>query len=214
MDRITISGNRGTGLFERKDVFTLPEAEAFEAGMTIRKSKNGPCLVVCMGVSGSGKTTVAKSLASHFGLKFIEADDYQSEANKAMLKAGYPLTDTARRPWIQKICRALSIHYRFRRDCVLACSCLLKPHRDLIRDIDFRTLFLFLEGDLEVIKIRLIRRKDHYMNENLLESQFHDLQDPAGEGDVVSIDINTDLETMLNKADMIVKNHLENLEPA
>lgn len=151
-----------------------------------------PSLIVCMGVSGSGKSTLGQLLADSFGIEFIEADDYHNEANKQRMAAGIPLTDEEREPWMNDLSAALRDVLSRNTSCVLAHSGLRKTHRDQIRQLGFRTLFLHLDGSRELIARRMGARRDHYMKAILLESQFDALDATDGEPDIVRIDINGD----------------------
>jgi gluconokinase len=148
-----------------------------------------PALIVCMGVSGCGKTTVARNIADHLGLAFFEADDFHSEENKARMAAGKPLDDAMRKPWIQDICTRLQQELTKGNDCVLACSALRRSHRDSFRTIGFRTRFLFLDGDRELVEGWMQEREDHFMPTSLLDSQFAALESPTGESDVTLVPI-------------------------
>jgi gluconokinase len=151
-----------------------------------------PALVVCMGVSGCGKTTIAGAIAESTGLVFLEADDYHSEQNRAHMTAGKPLTDEMRRPWIQTLCEALNREKTHGPGCVLACSALRRDHRDRFRQLDYRTLFLFLDGDRKLIAGWMQERQDHFMPTSLLDSQIAALEPPTNEPDVARIPLSRD----------------------
>ena len=146
-----------------------------------------PALVVCMGVSGCGKTTIARAIAETTGLVFLEADDYHSEQNRAHMAAGIPLTDEMREPWIRSLCKALNREKTNGPGCALACSALRREHRDRFRQLDYRTLFLFLDGDRKLIAGWMQERQDHFMPTSLLDSQFAALEPPTNEPDVARI---------------------------
>jgi carbohydrate kinase (thermoresistant glucokinase family) len=142
-------------------------------------------IVVVMGVSGCGKTTVGRLLASRLQLPFLDADEFHPPANVAKMAAGTPLTDEDRRPWLELLNRKLLEH----KDAVLACSALKESYRRaLARDLaDYR--FVHLRGSLELIRARLAERKHRYMPASLLESQFAALEPPA---DAIVVDIAQD----------------------
>ena len=159
-----------------------------------------PALIVCMGVSGCGKTTIARAIAESTGLVFLEADDYHSEQNRAHMAAGNPLTDEMRRPWIQTLCEALNREKANDPGCVLACSALRREHRDRFRQLDYRTLFLFLDGDRDLIAGWMQVRSDHFMPTSLLDSQFEALEPPEDEPDVRTVQLSSDWDKSTDEA--------------
>lgn len=167
-----------------------------------------PGLVVCMGVSGAGKTTVARHLARELGLQFIEADDFHGDENRARMAAGKPLDDAMRDAWVARLCAELESLYERRKDCVMACSGLRRIHRQRIRGLPFRTRFLYLEGDRQVIADRLERRSGHFFPPSLLDSQFADLEVPEDEEGVISLDIDGDLPGVLVEASRLTGDFL------
>lgn len=149
--------------------------------------KQQPVLVICMGVSGSGKSTIAADLAQEFDLEFIEADDYHSDENKARMKAGIPLTDEMREPWIDTLCLLLKARCRNGINCTLAYSGLRRAHRQRFRELGFRTILLHLGGDRNLIAERMAQRASHYMPASLLDSQFAAMEPADSEPDLVTI---------------------------
>ncbi len=170
--------------------------------------KPSPALIVCMGVSGCGKTTVAKKLAGQFDLVFFEADDFHSEANRAHMAAGKALDDAMRAPWIQAICAALEQDLSQGRNCVLACSALRRAYRDRFRELGASTLFLFLDGDRDLIARWIAERKDHFMPASLLDSQFATLESPAKEPDARRIGLSDDWDLTTTQASKTARNFL------
>jgi len=151
-----------------------------------------PGLIVCMGVSGCGKSTLGQAIADGFDLQFVEADDYHSDSNKERMAAGVPLTDRDREPWMERLCAALYTTLQSERSCVLAHSALRKTHRDQLRGLGFRTLFLHLDGDRDIIARRIGERRDHYMPATLLDSQIDALDATQSEADILTVDIADD----------------------
>ena len=137
-------------------------------------------IVVVMGVTGAGKTTVGRLLARELGCDFLDADDYHPAANVAKMRAGRPLTDDDRRPWLARLNEVLREYAARSADVVLACSALKASYRDrLLADLpDSRVVYL--RGTKALIATRLGARRGHYMNPALLDSQFATLEEPDG----------------------------------
>lgn len=130
--------------------------------------------VMVMGVSGSGKSTVGELLAQRLEVQYADGDDFHSEASRAKLEAGVPLTDEDRWPWLNSIGRWLS--RREATGAVVTCSALKRQHRDVIRALVPDVELLYCEGSLELITERVANRSDHLMPASLLESQFQELE--------------------------------------
>ncbi len=130
-------------------------------------------LVVVMGISGVGKSSVGRDLADRFGVEYVDGDDFHSEANIAKMSAGTPLTDDDRWPWLEKIGQWLAQHGA--DGGVISCSALRRVYRDVLTDAAPRTLFLHLTGDHDLIRSRMEGR-DHFMPLSLLESQEETLE--------------------------------------
>ncbi len=131
--------------------------------------------VVVMGVSGSGKTTVAHAIARLTGLLFAEADDFHTRANVQKMSAGTPLDDEDRWPWLHDLALWMAQRAEEGRSTVLACSALKRAYRDVLSEgplVDF----VHLHGPAEVIRERIAAREDHYMPASLLDSQLADLE--------------------------------------
>lgn len=138
-------------------------------------------IVVVMGVSGSGKSTVGALLAERLGAEFLDADAFHPPENVAKMAAGVPLADADRRPWLERLNEEL----RRRKDTVLACSALKESYRrTLAQGIDCR--FVHLRGSIELIRTRMETRQHRYMPASLLESQFATLEPPLG---AIEVDI-------------------------
>ena len=139
-------------------------------------------IVLLMGVSGAGKTTLGKRLAKRLGWPFIDADDYHPAANVAKMAAGIALDDADRWPWLDALNRRL----REERDAVVACSALKASYRErlLAGIVDARVVFL--HGAQTLIAARLAERKHRYMPASLLESQLAALEPPA---EAITIDV-------------------------
>jgi carbohydrate kinase (thermoresistant glucokinase family) len=150
-------------------------------------------IVVIMGVSGSGKSTVGSALAAALGWPLVEADDLHPPANVAKMAAGIPLDDADRWPWLDRIVDALRCALQQQPDVVLACSALKQAYRDrLMRAGPMR--FVHLRGDASTIAGRLATRKHRYMPATLLASQFATLEAP---NDAIDVDVDADTATQV-----------------
>lgn len=143
-------------------------------------------VIVVMGVSGSGKSTVGRGLAERLGVDYAEADEFHPPENIAKMSSGTPLTDDDRWPWLGAIATWIGEHPQ---GGVVTCSALKRKYRDVLRrggDV----FFLHLDGSRELIAARLAERKGHFMPPALLDSQIADLEalNPDEPGTVLSID--------------------------
>lgn len=150
-------------------------------------------VVVLMGVSGSGKSTVGHLLAEELGWKFHEADDYHSDASVEKMRSGIPLDDADRRLWLETLRELIGDRLARGESAVLACSALKKSYR-MFLFIDERVLFVYLKGDYEVIQQRLDGRRGHFMNPILLGSQFDTLEEPTA---AVEVDVSSSPEEIV-----------------
>ncbi len=135
-------------------------------------------IVIVMGVSGSGKSTVGELLADRMGCGFSDADDFHPAAIVDKMRAGVPLTDDDRWPWLKALRLAIEGWEAAGESRVIACSALKDAYRDILAPRD-DVVFVYLKGDTETIAERLKARKGHYMNPGLLTSQFATLEEPA-----------------------------------
>lgn len=139
-----------------------------------------PLAVVVMGVSGSGKTTLGTLLADCINATFADADDYHSQANKAKMAQGIPLTDEDRQPWLETLNSILRSWLARQQSGVLACSALKQKYRETLTAglPDDAVQFVFLDGSKEMIAARLAERHHEFMTGRLLESQWNTLERP------------------------------------
>ncbi|TQK69691.1 gluconokinase [Nocardioides sp. SLBN-35] len=149
-------------------------------------------LLVVMGVSGSGKSTVGAAIAQRLGVPFGDADDFHPPANIAKMTAGVPLDDDDRIPWLEAIGRWLDEHDD--RGGVISCSALKVAYRDRLRAHAPRVTFVHLHGTREVIARRQASRPGHFMPASLLDSQFDTLEPlgPDEAGLVIDVDQSVD----------------------
>jgi gluconokinase len=138
-----------------------------------------------MGVSGSGKTTIGQILAESLDWEFQDADNYHSVENIEKMRHGIPLNDIDRIPWLQSLQIAITNWLKGNSNIVLACSALKASYRQyLVLSSDVKIVYLY--GSFELIKARLQKRKNHFMNVEMLASQFASLEEPDN---VIRIDI-------------------------
>jgi len=151
-------------------------------------AKNGHALVV-MGVSGSGKTTVAELLAEQLGWPFMEGDRLHPEANVEKMRQGIPLNDADRAPWLDQIGEELKSWGAAGKSGVMTCSALKRAYRDRIRAARPDVRFVYLKGSEALIGARVAARHHEYMPPSLLRSQFDTLEEPSpDESGVVTVD--------------------------
>jgi gluconokinase len=144
-------------------------------------------VLVLMGVSGCGKSTVAGVLAGRLGWDFGEGDDLHPPENVAKMAAGHPLTDEDRWPWLDRVAQWIREHTEAGRPGLITCSALKRSYRDVLRGD--HVVFVYLHGTREQIATRLSARHGHYMPPELLDSQFATLEPPGEDEHGLSIDI-------------------------
>jgi gluconokinase len=145
-------------------------------------------IVIVFGVSGAGKTTIGKLLAEELSWQFYEADDLHPHANIEKMRSGYPLTDEDRWPWLDRLREQITHSLAAKENAVLACSALKRAYRERLRVSD-DVKFVFLRGDYALITEQLRYRHGHFMNPDLLRSQFADLEEPGSEEDALTIEL-------------------------
>ena len=146
-----------------------------------------PVVVVVMGMSGSGKTTVAAMLAGRLHWSFAEGDDFHSPGNLAKMHRGIPLDDEDRMPWLDAIAHQIDRWRTEGRHGVIACSALKRRYRDIIIGERPDVRLVYLCGDRTLIAHRLAARHGHFMPKSLLQSQFEALEEPAPEERAITI---------------------------
>jgi gluconokinase len=148
-----------------------------------------PVIAIIMGVSGSGKTTVAALLAAAFHCQFQEGDDLHPAANVEKMQGGTPLTDADRMPWLHKIAEEID-GWRARGESgVLTCSTLKRSYRDIIIGDRSDVTLVYLKGSRDLIRRRMAARQEHFMPIALLDSQFATLQEPTPDERPIVVDV-------------------------
>ena len=143
-------------------------------------------VIVLMGVSGAGKTTVGRLLAEALGAEFAEGDAYHPPENVEKMRRGIPLDDADRWPWLEILATQIDRWLAAGKTVVLACSALKQRYRDVLAKGRPEVRFVHLEGDKALIRMRLDARRGHYMPPTLLDSQFAALEPPA---DAITVDV-------------------------
>jgi carbohydrate kinase (thermoresistant glucokinase family) len=148
-----------------------------------------PVVLVLMGVSGCGKTTVAELLADRLGWPFQEGDALHPPANVEKMAAGHPLTDEDRWPWLDLVAAWIGQQLDSGRSGIVTCSALRRVYRERLDRRGSGVLFVYLAGDYDLIAARIAARHGHYMPPSLLESQFSTLEEPVADEPAIRVDI-------------------------
>ena len=160
-------------------------------------------LIIVMGVSGCGKSTIAEGLAKAIGGRFFDGDHFHPQANIDKMSRGEPLTDLDRWPWLTLVGQELA---RGSGDVVGACSALKQIYREhLRRTAGSDIIFVHLSGSVDLIADRMAARDGHFMPLSLLESQFAALEPPAGEPNAITVDISSDTDAVIAQAARLVR---------
>lgn len=149
----------------------------------------GDLVAVVMGVSGSGKTTVAALLAGRLGWEFAEADDFHPPANVAKMRGGTPLDDADRMPWLRAIAAQIERWRAEHTSGIVTCSALKRRYRDIIIGDRPGVRLVYLKGPRELILHRMAARHGHFMPVSLLDSQFADLEEPGPDERPITVSI-------------------------
>ncbi len=145
-----------------------------------------PEVIIVMGVSGSGKSSVGSLLARELGWDYFEGDDFHPPANVEKMRGGHPLTDDDRLPWLDALRQLIEEALKRKACLVLACSALKEKYRSYLSLAPQKVVYVYLKGDFNLIAARLTERKGHFMPETLLKSQFEALEEPK---DAITVDV-------------------------
>ncbi|HET6182218.1 MAG TPA: gluconokinase [Acetobacteraceae bacterium] len=148
-----------------------------------------PLAFIVMGVSGSGKTTIANGIGKALGIDVLEGDSYHSAANIEKMKHGIPLDDADRMPWLRAIATAIGAELDEHRSCIVACSALKRSYREILIGKRDDVVIVYLKGSRELIAARLQARKGHFMPPELLASQFATLEEPEADEHPITVSV-------------------------
>ena len=165
------------------------------------------CALVAMGVSGSGKTTIGEALAGRLGWRFEDGDTFHPPRNVAKMRAGQPLSDEDRGPWLQAIADEIDRACDAGERVVMACSALRRVYRDILVHGRDGIRLVYLAGTQALIGSRLRRRKGHFMPPDLLASQFATLEPPSANERVVTVSIDAPVDRIVD--DILRQLHLD-----
>jgi carbohydrate kinase (thermoresistant glucokinase family) len=164
-------------------------------------------IAIVMGVSGSGKTTIAAGLARQMGWILLEGDKFHPPENIAKMKAGTPLTDADRRPWLEAIGRREDELLAAGQSASVACSALKRSYRDTLIGSRPDTVLIYLRGSKALIADRMKARKDHFMPPALLDSQFATLEEPGPDEHSITVDIGGTPDAVIQDVIRQLKEH-------
>lgn len=154
-----------------------------------RRPKNWNAAIIVMGVSGAGKSTIARRLAARLDCDLLEGDSLHPPANVEKMSRGIPLGDDDRLPWLKAIAARIDAARQARRSIVVTCSALKRAYRATLAGANCDVSFVYLKGGKELIAARLAARKNHFMPAQLLDSQFAALQEPGADEAAITVAI-------------------------
>jgi carbohydrate kinase (thermoresistant glucokinase family) len=179
-----------SGLFiSRADPVFVADAGGVHRLDSARSHRGSPPVLVIMGVSGAGKSTIAQELAARLGWAFEEGDSLHPEANIAKMHAGMPLTDADREPWLKRVAAWIDGQRAKKQPGIITCSALKRSYRQIIIDRRPEARLVYLRGSRELIARHLAGRDDHFMPASLLQSQIDTLEEPGPDEDPLIIDL-------------------------
>ncbi len=160
--------------------------------------RNNPCALVVMGVSGSGKSTIAEALAKKMNWRYEDGDAFHPKTNVEKMKAGQPLDDDDRRPWLQAIADEIDRASTAGERLVVACSALKRAYRNILVHGRDDVVIVYLDGSRELIADRLQKRKGHFMPAGLLDSQFDTLEPPGADEHPLTVSIKGNVDEIVD----------------
>jgi gluconokinase len=164
-----------------------PPLQGHASGRRPAGSRLRAVILIVAGVSGTGKTTIGTLVAKLLGWPFTDGDSFHSEANIAKMRAGIPLTDADRQPWLRAMDDWMDSRIAAGQSAVISCSALKRAYRDELLAGRPAATMVFLEVDRDVLAQRLISRPGHFFHEELLDSQFAALEPPVNEERVLTV---------------------------
>ena len=168
---------------------------------------------ILMGVSGCGKTSIGKALASKFAITFLDGDLLHLKHNIDKMAQGLPLNDNDRAPWLERVGDVFYAAEHLHTSVLIASSCLKKAYRDYLVSYHPGLIFIYLKGDKKTILSHMQERRGHFMKSDLLDSQFLTLEEPCKDEPYIhSVSIAADFNTTLNSCIRILDNIKHTLE--
>ncbi|WP_392561157.1 gluconokinase, GntK/IdnK-type [Orbus sturtevantii] len=166
---------------------------------------NNKYVFVLMGVSGSGKSTIAKQLAYDFDITYLDGDFLHPKANILKMRTGTPLNDADREPWLNRISDAIFAMSNINSTSLIVCSALKQKYRNMIRGDNDNVYFIYLKGQFDTIELRLKQRQGHYQKVSMLQSQFDVLEEPTmDEKNIFIVNIDQPLAKVLKETKSII----------
>ena len=156
------------------------------------------CALIVMGVSGSGKSTVAAALAERLHWQYEDGDKFHPRSNVEKMSAGHPLNDDDRRPWLQAIAAEIERVGKAGGHIIIACSALKRSYRDILTHGRNDVRIIYLDGSQDLIAKRLAQRKGHFMPSGLLDSQFKTLEIPTADEHVIAVSIDASVPEIVD----------------
>ena len=168
---------------------------------------SGRLAIVVMGVAGSGKSSLGAALAARLGIGFVDGDALHGEANVAKMRAGIPLDDADRGPWLDRVGEVLADAEAYPQGVIVACSALKRAYRDRIRAGARNRHFLYLDLSMEEAAQRVGGRPGHFMPASLVADQFAVLERPmTDEADAITLDATRPLDRLVEEAAALLAN--------